>query len=59
MGSILYFQFFYFRGHFVTNEISKVFYLFFIVADSIIVYLLTSVLFKAFSIKDFKLKNYK
>ncbi len=59
MGSILYFQFFYFRGYFVTNEISKVFYLFFIVADSIIVYLLTSVLFKAFSIKDFKLKNYK
>ncbi len=59
MGSILYFQFFYFKDDFATKEISKVFYLIFIVADSIIVYFLTSALFKAFSIKDFKLKNYK
>jgi len=59
MGGILYFQLFYFKEEFVTNEISKVFYLFFIVGDSITMYFLISALFKAFSIKDFKLKNYK
>ena len=59
MGAILYFQFFYFREEFLSTSVSKVFYLFFVVGDSIIVYFLITSLFKAFSIQDFKLKNYK
>lgn len=59
MASLLYFQFFYFKDNFITDGVSKVFYLLFIVGDSIFVYFIFSVLFKAFSIKDFKLKNYK
>ena len=59
MGSLLYFQFFYFQTKFVTTDFSKVIYLFFIIGNSIFVYFLMSNLFNAFSIKDFKLKNYK
>ena len=59
MGAILYFQFFYFREEFLSTSVSKVFYLFFVVGDSSIVYFLITSLFKAFSIQDFKLKNYK
>jgi putative peptidoglycan lipid II flippase len=59
MGSILYYQFFYFQHYFVDSDLIKVMYLFFIVGNSIIVYFIMAVLFKAFSIKDFKLKKYK
>tara|TARA_B100000963_G_scaffold209854_1_gene182795 strand:- start:16329 stop:17858 length:1530 start_codon:yes stop_codon:yes gene_type:complete len=59
MGSLLYYQFFYFQDYFKERDLVKVLYLFFIVGNSIIVYFIMSVMFKAFSIKDFKLKNYK
>jgi putative peptidoglycan lipid II flippase len=59
MGSLLYYQFFYFQHYFVDSDLIKVMYLFFIVGNSIIVYFIMAVLFKAFSIKDFKLKKYK
>ena len=59
MGSLLYYQFFYFEDYFNRRDLIKVLYLFFIVGNSIFVYFIMSVLFKAFSIKDFKLKNYK
>ena len=59
MGSLLYYQFFYFEDYFNKRDLIKVLYLFFIVGNSILVYFIMSVLFKAFSIKDFKLKNYK
>ena len=59
MGSLLYYQFFYFQHYFVDSGLIKVMYLFFIVGNSIIVYFIMAVLFKAFSIKDFKLKKYK
>jgi len=58
MGSILYYQFYYFQDKFFSTDFTKVFYLFLIIGNSIIVYLIMSVIFKAFSIKDFKLKNY-
>ena len=58
MGSILHYQFFYFKGHFVEQGIEKVLYLFLIIGNSVLVYLILSVIFKAFSIKDFKLKKY-
>jgi len=58
MGSLLYYQFHYFENYFKDDDLIKVLYLFFIVGNSIIVYFMLSVLFKAFSIKDFKLKNY-
>tara|TARA_X000000950_G_C13859382_1_gene638045 strand:+ start:10 stop:948 length:939 start_codon:yes stop_codon:yes gene_type:complete len=59
MGSLLYYQFFFFQDYFMTKDLIKVLYLLFIVGNSIIVYFIMAVLFKAFSIKDFKLKNYK
>ena len=59
MGSLLYYQFFYFEDYFYKRDLIKVLYLFFIVGNSIFVYFIMSVLFKAFSIKDFKLKNYR
>ena len=59
MGSLLYYQFFYFQHYFVDSGLIKVMYLFFIVGNSISVYFIMAVLFKAFSIKDFKLKKYK
>jgi len=52
-------KFFYFQTKFETTDFSKVIYLFFIIGNSIFVYFLMSNLFNAFSIKDFKLKNYK
>ena len=58
MGSLLYYQFHYFEDYFKGDNLIKVLYLFFIVGNSIIVYFMLSILFKAFSIKDFKLKNY-
>ena len=58
MGSLLYFQFFYFKDYFASPELIKVLYLLFIVGNSIFVYFILTVMFKAFSIKDFKLKNY-
>ena len=58
MGSLLYYQFHYFENYFKGDDLIKVLYLFFIVGNSIIVYFMLSILFKAFSIKDFKLKNY-
>ena len=59
MGSLLYYQFFYFSEKFLVNDLTKVFYLFLIIGNSIFVYFIMSIIFKAFSIKDFKLKNYK
>ena len=59
MGSLLYYQFFYFKDYFIGTDLIKVLYLFIIVSNSIFVYFVMSMLFKAFSIKDFKLKKYK
>ena len=59
MGSLLYYQFFYFEDYFNKRDLTKVLYLFFIVGNSILVYFIMSVLFKAFSIKEKKKKNYK
>lgn len=58
MGSILHYQFFYFQSYFLDQGIGKVFYLLLIVGNSMIVYLILAIIFKAFSIKDFKLKKY-
>lgn len=57
MGSILYFQFFYFSHGFDTGSVSKLLYLIFIISSSIIVYFTLSILFKSFSIRDFRIKR--
>ena len=57
MASILYFQFFYFSYNFETTSIYKLFYLIFIISSSIIVYFALSLLFRSFSIRDFRIKS--
>ena len=57
MASILYFQFFYFSYNFETTSIYKLFYLIFIISSSIVVYFALSLLFRSFSIRDFRIKS--
>ena len=59
MSAILYFLLFEFGDVFYENSASKIFYLVGIVGSSALIYFLLSILFKSFSISDFKSKSYE
>ena len=59
MSAILYFLLFKFGAGFESTSYIKIFYLLGIVGSSAIVYFLLSILFKSFSISDFKSKTYE
>jgi putative peptidoglycan lipid II flippase len=59
MSAILYFLLFEFGDVFYENSSIKIFYLVGIVGSSAVIYFLLSILFKSFSISDFKSKSYE
>ena len=59
MSAILYFLLFEFGDVFYENSATKIFYLVGIVGSSALIYFLLSILFKSFSISDFKSKSYE
>ena len=59
MSAILYFLLFEFGDVFYENSATKIFYLVGIVVSSALIYFLLSILFKSFSISDFKSKSYE
>ena len=59
MSAILYFLLFEFGEVFYENSAKKIFYLVGIVGSSALIYFLLSILFKSFSISDFKSKSYE
>ena len=59
MTAILYFLLFEFGDVFYENSTTKIFYLVGIVGSSALIYFLLSILFKSFSISDFKSKSYE
>ena len=58
MSAVLSFLLFKFQFAFEHGSIHKIFSLTIIVGISALIYFLLSILFKSFSIKDFKVKNY-
>jgi type IV secretory pathway TrbL component len=58
MSAVLSFFLFKFQFAFEHGSIHKIFSLTVIVGISALIYFLLSILFKSFSIKDFKVKNY-
>lgn len=59
MSAILYFLLFKFNFVFESSPIDKIFCLTIIVGISALIYFLLSILFKSFSIKDFRVKTYE
>ena len=59
MSAILYFLLFKFQFNFYSSSFSKILNLVIIIGSSSIIYFVLSILFKSFSIKDFKVKTYE
>ena len=59
MSAVLYFLLFKFQFTFNSSSFNKIFYLLIIVGSSSAIYFLLSILFKSFSIADFKVKTHE